>query len=191
MKVLFVSLTIIIVDQLCKLFVKGVHIPSLNIHLQGIRAGQEIPVISDFFNITLVENPGIGFGVDLGADYKLLITLMTLIIFLGMMLYLYMIRFRTFRLRLAIGLIIGGAFGNLIDRMFYGVIYGYAPLMYGKVVDFFNINFFNIYIFNRTFGNYIFNIADLSITAGVILLFFSYGNLGDEETSKKSQNVLV
>jgi lipoprotein signal peptidase len=42
--------------------------------------------------------------------------------------------------------------------------------MYGKVVDFFNINFFNIYIFNRTIGNYVFNIADLAITAGVLIV---------------------
>jgi len=84
-------------------------------------------------------------------------------------------------LRLSLAFILGGAIGNLIDRLFYGVIYGYAPLFYGKVVDFFDLKILNIYIFNHLMGNYIFNFADLAVTAGVILLFFVYGREQNEE----------
>jgi signal peptidase II len=191
LKVLILSCIIVFIDQITKLLVKGIDIPFLNLKVQGLTYGEQIPIIDGFFNLTLIENPGIGFGMDLGSDYKLLLTLITLVIGIGMLLYLYIIREKPLKLRLAIACIIGGAFGNLIDRMFYGVFFDYAPLMYGKVVDFFNINFFNIYIFNRTIGNYVFNIADLAITAGVLLLIFSYNNLSEEEKTHSETNVVV
>ena len=46
-------------------------------------------------------------------------------------------------------------------------------LFYGKVVDFFDIRIFNLLLFNKTFGNYVFNIADVAVTTGVIMLLFS------------------
>jgi signal peptidase II len=191
LRVLIISCIIVFIDQISKLLVKGINIPFLNLEIQGLTYGEQIPLIDGFFNLTLVENPGIGFGMDLGSDYKLLLTLITLVIGIGMLLYLYIIREKPLRLRLSIACIIGGAFGNLIDRMFYGVFFDYAPLMYGKVVDFFNINFFSIYIFNKTIGNYVFNIADVAITAGVLLLVFSYNNLSEEEKSTTNTNVVV
>jgi signal peptidase II len=76
-------------------------------------------------------------------------------------------------LRLSLAFIIGGAIGNLIDRIFYGIIFGYAPVFYGKVVDFFEMNIFKIFIMNRTMGNYVLNIADVAVTTGLVMLLFS------------------
>ena len=56
---------------------------------------------------------------------------------------------KTSVLRLALALILGGAIGNFIDRAFYGIIYDYAPLFYGKVVDFLDFDFFNLTLFRK------------------------------------------
>jgi lipoprotein signal peptidase len=71
--------------------------------------------------------------------------------------------------------------------MFYGIFYGYSNLFYGKVVDFFNIKILNLMLFNRTIGNYVFNIADLALTIGVIILLFVYNRKKgiNEEPSKE------
>ena len=169
MRLLIVSFVVVFADQVSKLFVKG--FPAFN--LTGILPGERVPVIGNLFSITLVENPGIAFGINFGSQFKLLISIFTLIASIGLLFFLFRIRNKSFVLRLSIALILGGAVGNLIDRLFYGIIYSYAPLFHGKVVDFFNIHFFKIYLFNNTLGNYIFNVADLSVTAGMICLVFA------------------
>lgn len=174
MKLLYVSVIIVILDQVSKFFVKGLSIPFINFHIPGMYYGQRIPLIGDLFNITFVENPGIAFGIDFGSDLKLLISFFTIAATGGLIIYFYMIRKKNFNLRLSIAIIIGGAIGNLIDRIFYGVIYGYAPLLYGKVVDFFDFRMFSLYFFHKSFGNYIFNVADIAVTAGVIMLLFNF-----------------
>lgn len=174
MRVLCVSLFIVIIDQVSKLLVKGINISSLNLKIAGMYPGQRIPVLGETFNITFIENPGIAFGIDFGAEYKLLISVFTIMATLGLLLYFFIVKDKSLTLRLSLAIIIGGAFGNLIDRVFYGYFYGYAPLLYGKVVDFFDFRIFNFFLFNKSFGNYIFNVADIAVTAGVILLLFNY-----------------
>jgi signal peptidase II len=79
-------------------------------------------------------------------------------------------------------MILGGAVGNLIDRIFYGIIYKYAPAFYGKVVDFFDFDFFNFAIFGRSYDRWpIFNIADASVTIGVIILVLFYRQHKNED----------
>ncbi len=173
MKVLFISAVIVIIDQATKLLVKGINIPFLNLHSAGLTRGYPVPILGNFFNLTFVENPGIAFGISFGAKYKLLISIITLLASLALLIYLYINRKRELSLRISLAFILGGAFGNLIDRIFYGLIYGYAPLFYGKVVDFFDLKFLNFFIFNESFGHYVFNFADVSVTAGVILLLFT------------------
>jgi len=185
LRVLFVSFIVLIIDQLTKLFIKGVSISFLNINFPGMGYGERLPVIGNLFGITFVENPGIAFGIDFGADYKVLISFLTLAVSIGMLVYLYFIRNKSLLMRLSLALIIGGAFGNLIDRMFYGIIYNYAPMMQGKVVDFFDINFLNFYMFNKTFGSYIFNVADVAVTAGIVLLLFAYNGEAYDESEKE------
>ena len=71
MRVLFLSVIIVLVDQISKLFVKGFSIPFLNFHYEGMYHGQRIPIIGDFFRLTFIENPGMAFGFDPGINFKL------------------------------------------------------------------------------------------------------------------------
>ncbi len=148
--------------------------------------GQQIPLLDDLFNITFIENPGIAFGIYAGPEFKLLVCIFTLIAAICLVIYFFRIKNKPFVLRLSVALIIGGAIGNLIDRIFYGVFYGYSNLFYGKVVDFFDIRILNLMLFDRTIGNYVFNIADMAVTIGVVMLLFVYNRKtrGYEETSE-------
>lgn len=171
MRVLIVSFFILIADQVTKLVVKGFSIPFLGISLDGMEYGSSIEVIGNFFKITFVENPGMAFGIDVGDSSKLFLSLFSLIASIGILIYLYRAREQKFIIRLALALIFAGAAGNLIDRMFYGVFYDYAPLFYGKVVDFINVDFFDFTIFGHTYDRFpIFNIADSAVSIGVVLL---------------------
>ena len=172
MKVLFVSLFVVIIDQVSKLMVKGISIPFIKLNIQGLERWQKIPIFGGILNITLAENPGIAFGIDLGSNFKLLVSIFTLVASMGLLYYIFRNKEKKFGFRLSLALILGGAVGNLIDRIFYGILYDYAPLFHGRVVDFLDFRIFNLFIFNRTFGNYVFNFADVSVTAGVILLLF-------------------
>lgn len=162
-----------IIDQVTKLLVKGISLPIFNINLEGMRYGQSFDVLGTFLQITFVENPGMAFGIDLGSSTKFFLTLFSLAASLGITYYMYRVRDEKFILRLALALILAGAIGNFIDRAFYGVIYGYAPLFFGKVVDFINVDFFDFSILGRTYDRWpIFNVADSAVTIGVVLLIF-------------------
>lgn len=188
MKALYFSLWVVIVDQVTKLFVKGFSIPFLNINYEGMHLGQTIPVIGNFFRITFVENPGMAFGYDPGNSFKLLISLFSLIASIGLVVYLYVIRDKSLSLRISIALILGGAVGNLIDRIFYGVIFDYAPLFYGRVVDFFDFDFFNFTLFGRSYDRWpVFNIADAAVTIGVLILIFFYKKHQDEDVKAEDK----
>ena len=81
--------------------------------------------------------------------------------------------------------ILGGAVGNLIDRVFYGVFYHYAPLFYGRVVDFFDFDFFNISILGKSYDRWpVFNIADSAVTIGVLMLILFYRKVSKEESQE-------
>jgi signal peptidase II len=169
LKVLYVTLVIVIADQITKILVKGFSIPFLGIEWEGMYYGQTIPLIGDVLRLTYIENPGMAFGIDLGG--KVFFALFSIIACIGIFWYLFMIRQERLRIRLPFALILGGAFGNLIDRVFYGVFYGEAPLFQGAVVDFIDVIFFNINIFGYEMTRWpVFNIADSAVTIGVILL---------------------
>jgi len=175
LRVLYLTLGVIFVDQFSKFYIKGINIPFLNISFDGMYYGESISVIGDFFRITFIENPGMAFGFNPGSDFKLWISVFSLIASIGLIVYLYVVRNKSLSLRIALALILGGAVGNLIDRTFYGIIYKYAPAFYGKVVDFFDFDFFNFAIFGRSYDRWpIFNIADASVTIGVLILILFY-----------------
>ena len=182
MKALYLSLTVVLADQITKLLVKGFSIPFLGINYDGMYLGQMISVFGDFFRITFVENPGMAFGYDPGSSFKLIISLFSLLASIGLVFYLFAIRDKSLSLRIAIALILGGAIGNLIDRTFYGVIFDYAPLFYGKVVDFFDFDFFNFTLFGRSYDRWpVFNIADAAVTIGVLILVLFYKRHQDDD----------
>lgn len=187
MRILLVSVIILIVDQVTKLIVKGISIPALNIHFEGMAYAERINVIGSFLRITFVENPGMAFGIDLGLSSKLFLSLFSIAASIGILYYLFKVRKEGLIVRLPLALILGGAIGNLIDRIFYGVIYDYAPLFYGKVVDFVDVDFFDINLFGYSYDRWpIFNVADMSVSIGVILLLLfnkKYSKSAEEENN--------
>ncbi|MEO8230976.1 MAG: signal peptidase II, partial [Ignavibacteriota bacterium] len=188
LKALYISFAVVVIDQVSKLMVKGFSIPFLNIDYEGMYLGQMVPIIDDFFRFTFVENPGMAFGYDPGSNFKLIISIFSLVASIGLIFYLYVIRDKSWSLKIAIALILGGAIGNLIDRTFYGVFFDYAPMFYGKVVDFFDVDFFDFTLFGRSYDRWpVFNIADAAVTIGVLILVFFYKKHQDDDEKVESK----
>jgi signal peptidase II len=87
--------------------------------------------------------------------------------------------------RVALAMILGGAVGNLIDRVFYGVLFDTAPLLYGRVVDFIDVDFFDITVWGYHISRWpVFNIADACVTLGVIMLLVYHRTAVAEESPR-------
>ncbi|HCA79765.1 MAG TPA: signal peptidase II [Bacteroidetes bacterium] len=169
MRILYVTGLVVFLDQVVKLLVKGFEIPFLDLYVPGMALGASYPLLGDFLRLTFIENPGMAFGLDFGG--KLFLTIFSIFASIGIFVYLYRIRQEAFVVRLALALILGGAIGNLIDRVFYGVIFGEGTLFYGKVVDFVDVDFFNLDFLGIHATRFpVFNIADASVSCGVVLL---------------------
>lgn len=151
---------VVVLDQATKLFVKGFTLPFF--HHEGLQLGTSVPMLGDALRLTYIENPGMAFGIELGS--QLYLAIFSLLASLGVLYYLHKLRDELLVIRVSLALILGGAIGNLIDRVFYGVIFDEASLFYGKVVDFIDVNFLHL----SRFG--IFNVADAAVTTGVVLL---------------------
>ena len=181
MKILNLSIFVLLADQITKLMVKGIQIPALGIHTLGLPLGSSRPILGDFLRLTYIENPGMAFGIDLGG--KLFFSVFSILASIGILVYLYKARNENLTFRIALALILGGAVGNLIDRVFYGVFFSDAPLFYGKVVDFIDADFFNVNLFGYQLTRWpVFNIADASVTCGVILMLFAHRKVMKDET---------
>jgi len=182
LRVFYLSLIIVIVDQLTKLKVKGIKIPFLNLNIEGMTLGSSKEVFGNFFEITFIENPGMAFGIELGG--KLTLSIFTLLATFLIIYFIFKNRNESFYLRLSLAFILGGAVGNLIDRLFYGVMYGYAPLFYGKVVDFFHFNIPEFNLFGKSFYSWpIFNVADISVTAGFLMILLGYNKIFKKQSA--------
>jgi signal peptidase II len=168
-RVLVLTGVIVVCDQITKFLVKGFSIPLLGFDWQGMTYGSTIPILGDLFRLTYIENPGMAFGIDLGG--KLFFSLFSVVASVAVFAYLHHARNARLGFRIALAMILGGALGNLVDRAFYGVLFGNAPLFYGSVVDFFDVDFFDLSILGYHLSRWpVFNIADASVTIGVILL---------------------
>lgn len=187
MRVLYLTFFVVIFDQVTKVIVKGLSVPFLGIDLSGMRYGQSFNIIGEFVKFTFVENPGMAFGIDVGDTSKLLLSLFSIIASIGIFIYLFKVKDQKLVLRIALALVLGGAIGNMIDRTFYGLFYGYAPIFYGRVVDFINVDFFDFSIFGKNYDRWpIFNIADSAVTIGVVLLLIFQNPNSNEKESKES-----
>ncbi|MDP4199738.1 MAG: signal peptidase II [Bacteroidota bacterium] len=161
MAVLWITVIVVIFDQLTKLLVKGS--PWSVLPFPGMRYGSSIPFIDDIVRITYIENAGIAFGISI-PGFKVVFAVFSIVASIAILWYLKhnLERLRTSE-RVALALILGGAVGNLIDRVFYGVIYHEQSLFYGRVVDFVDFGY------HRNWFP-VFNVADSSVTIGVGLL---------------------
>ena len=173
MRVLLLSAAIVVADQVTKLLVRGGELPWLGLRWEGLPLGGSRSVLGDLVRLTYVENPGMAFGIDLGG--KLFFSLFSLVACIGIAWYLHHARTERLAFRISLAMILGGAFGNLIDRTFYGIWFQDAALFYGRVVDFIDVDFFDISFFDYHLSRWpVFNIADASVTLGVILLLVVY-----------------
>lgn len=163
MRVLWITAIVVLIDQMTKVIV-----------LNTMYLGQSIPLIGDWLRFTFTENPGMAFGITFGP--RALVTILSLIATTLIILYMISVRQAPWRYRASLGLILGGALGNIIDRVFYGVILGYDTFFVGRVVDFIHFNLWRGHISEAVpliGGSYvalfpIWNVADMAIVAGVI-----------------------
>lgn len=168
---------LILADQMSKFIVMGV--PFLGITSKGIRAGEYISAIGDFLQFTYVENPGMAFGISFGV-MKIILTLFSLIASVGLIYVLFKFEKKRRAVLWGFMLILAGAFGNFIDRMFYGQWFQGGKLFYGRVVDFILVDIPDISIGNLSYSHWpVFNIADACVTVGVAVLLLNYKHLSD------------
>ena len=166
MRVLWATVLIVLADQITKVVVKT-----------SMYYGESIPVIGRLFRFTFTENPGMAFGLSVGS--KLFLTLFSIVATIAILGYLWFVRKGPFGYRMALALILGGALGNVIDRVFYGAIWGEClpsppgahRLFYGCVVDFLHVDLWTGQVGGRTIALFpIGNIADVTIIIGVVMV---------------------
>lgn len=189
MRVLYLTGCVIFLDQVSKLLVKGFTLPIFNYYHQGMQLGQSIPVIGNFLRLTFIENPGMAFGIEIGG--RLFLVIFNIIASAGILYYIYISRTEPLIVRLTLALILGGALGNVIDRVFYGIIFGEAPLFYGKVVDFIDMDFFHIDFLAFHINRFaIFNVADSSVSIGIVLMLLFYRKFSklEEQATKEFES---
>ena len=117
MKVGFFFILVLLLDQITK-----------NIIKQTMYLGQSIDVFGNIFRFTFIKNPGIAFGLRIGNT--VIFTILSIIASIGIAVYLFTHLKEHVAIRISLTLILGGAVGNLIDR-----------ILYGEVVDFIDATF--------------------------------------------------
>jgi len=135
---LFIAGIVFFIDQLTKLFIR-----------QNFQIGESIPVVNNFFHITRVQNRGAAFG--LMPEQHLLLILVALFVVVFLALYFWRKQPKGILMRISLGTILGGAVGNLTDRLFIG-----------NVTDFLDFCIWPV-----------FNIADSAIVVGIVLILVS------------------
>ncbi|SEO56258.1 signal peptidase II [Mucilaginibacter gossypiicola] len=162
---------IILADQIIKTWVRA--------HMQ---MGEEIRFLGSRGMLHYTENNGMAFGMEWGGDAgKLALTLFRIVAVCGIIYTLiYLIKHKYHRgLIMNVALILAGAMGNIIDSTFYGLMYKYAPIFHGRVVDMFYFpllrgtypSWFPLWAGESfEFFRPVFNLADASICVGVIMI---------------------
>ncbi len=216
-KVALLIFAILFIDQALKIWIKT------NMHLNEDSFDDWAWWTASWARIHFVENEGMAFGIELPGDYGKLVLSLFRIAAVGFLLYYLKLLIKAkvpFGLVACFGLILAGAIGNILDSAFYGLVFsdspfhssevavlfppegGYAGFLHGKVVDMFYFP-----MFSGTFPEWlpmwggedflffrpVFNVADASITVGVISLllfhrdFFSGPEESEEEGNEKEK----
>ena len=180
---IFIIIAILLVDQVLKIWVKT----HMTLH--------ETITITNWFKICFIENNGMAYGMEIGSKVALTLFRIIAIAFIGYYLYLQVRQQAKSGYIVCLAMVVAGAVGNVIDCMFYGLIFsassefytsffvpfgsGYSSFLTGKVVDMFYFP-----IIETTWPQWVpfaggddfvffspvFNFADSSISVGVILL---------------------
>ena len=159
-------------DQISKILVKT-----------SMHIGQSIHVFGDWFQILFIENNGMAFGMQFGgAAGKLILSICRVVLVVFIFIYIRKLLRRSDTptgVLFGLAAIMCGALGNIVDCLFYGVIFDYAPLFYGRVVDMLYFPLIDTDLpswlpfwggEHLIFFRPIFNIADSCITCGAIYL---------------------
>lgn len=173
-KLIILGVLLVVIDQVIKVLVKT-----------NMSIGESIHVFGDWFQIYFIENEGMAFGMKFGgAVGKFLLSLFRLVFF-GLLVYwisrLLKKSDTPSGVTAGLTMIAAGAMGNIIDCLFYGLIWDYAPFMFGRVVDMFYFP-----IIDTTFPEWmpliggnpfrffapVFNFADSCVTCGALYLIF-------------------
>lgn len=166
---------LILLDQVTKLAVKGFDF--FGFQHEGMIPGEQIQVIGDFLQFTFVENAGMAFGITFGV-WKIFLSLFSLVAGAGLAYYIFKLQGFSKWVRVGITLIFSGAIGNFIDRAFYGVIFGESAFLYGRVVDFIQVDIPDIDFMGIYYTHWpVFNIADSCVTIGVCLLLIFHNKI--------------
>lgn len=188
----------LIADQWLKIYIKTNFLRS-----------EEVSVIGDWFRLHFTENPGMAFGLVLGGKAgKIALTVFRIIASAAIIYYLGTLIKEGARLGLIVlvSLVLAGALGNIIDSLFYGLIFnesthhqvasfmpeggGYAPFMMGKVVDMFYFPVVDTFLPEWVpfvggdrfeFFRPVFNIADAAISTGVAIIIAFRRKLFDHQ----------
>ena len=205
--VILIVVGVLLIDQSVKIGIKT------SMHLYDVH---QIFGLS-WAEIAFQENEGMAFSMSLGGESgKYILTTFRLVAagFLGYLLSLLLGKKARKGFIICVALILAGALGNILDSLFYGVMFsestqtqvatmfppdgGYAGLMQGKVVDMFHFPFFTVDLpewlpligGEFTFFDPIFNVADSSIFIGItaILLFFRKDLMNFQESLKKKDD---
>ncbi len=120
---------------------------------ESMTIGQSIRVLGDVVRLTYVENPGIAFGIRVSNSW--IFTALSILASIGIIIYLVRQWKETLWIKSALALILGGAVGNLIDR-----------IAFSKVVDFVDIGVGNV-------RWPVFNVADSAVVIGMFILFIT------------------
>ncbi len=173
-RLLILGVLLVVIDQIIKVLVKT-----------NMSIGESIHVFGDWFQIYFIENEGMAFGLKFGGTVGKFLLSLFRILFFGFLVYWIsrLLKNCTTPTGVVVGLtmITAGALGNIIDCLFYGLIWDYAPFMFGRVVDMFYFP-----IIDTTFPDWmplvggnpfrffapVFNFADSCVTCGAIYLIF-------------------
>ncbi len=151
MRIYLIALLIVLADQGSKILVKE----TMMLH-------DTIPVVGSTIQLTYIENPGMAFGIRFFETHpfwgRWFFSIVSVVASLGLIWYIHTTRGEKLMYRLSLGLILGGAIGNLIDRV-----------IFGRVVDFMDVDIPDMLGMQRW---PVFNIADSAVVCGMILMTF-------------------